>query len=163
MKQVMTSNLWDECGNGSIDGFHTTWLRMLINKLNANDEIKEYRKLAPWFISLTSNSLNSLLTNPWKVFYSYGHFLITESWVNPHFKRQIKGLDRVGYLENDILIYFTKHIELDPLHTKEMLKGIEKMSPNLSKQEINAILFGAHQAIQSGTIMYNYLNKYFNK
>ncbi len=30
MKKVMVSNLWDECGNGNLNKFHTYWLRQLL-------------------------------------------------------------------------------------------------------------------------------------
>jgi hypothetical protein len=91
--QVMSSNLWDECGNGNIDNFHTTWLRRLLKSLNKDNDIIEYRKTKPWFTSITSNSLNSLLTTVGGVYRAYGHFLITESWVAPHFTKMLIGME----------------------------------------------------------------------
>lgn len=161
LKQVMSSNLWDECGNGNIDGFHTTWLRRLLDYEDLWEELYEYRKTKPWFTSLTSNSLNSLLTAPNKTYAAYGHFLITEGWVCPHFEKMLRGLKRVGLDSEDTLIYFKKHIALDPQHTKEMLEGVLTMSPELNENFLKDIVCGAHQAAAAGSLMYDSLLKYF--
>ncbi len=163
MKQVMSSNLWDECGNGNIDKFHTTWLRRLLKSLNKEQEIIRYRLNKPWFVSLTSNSLNSFLTSIGKVYQAYGHFLITEGWVAPHFSKMLVGMDRVGLTSNDVQIYFTAHKTIDPFHTAEMLSGIKQMQPKLSSQQLRGIVEGACQAISAGSLMYDKLNKHFNK
>jgi hypothetical protein len=45
MKQVMSSNLWDECGNGNIDNFHTTSNTILAGPgLNTKGNIKPKNK-----------------------------------------------------------------------------------------------------------------------
>ncbi|VVH59981.1 hypothetical protein BSPWISOX_3043 [uncultured Gammaproteobacteria bacterium] len=163
MKQVMSSNLWDECGNGNIDNFHTTWLRRLLKSLNKDNDIIEYRKTKPWFTSITSNSLNSLLTTVGGVYRAYGHFLITESWVAPHFTKMLIGMENVGLTSKDTQLYFIAHKTIDPFHAAEMLSGIRKMKPQLEKKELKEIVSGACQAVAAGSVMYDELEKYFNE
>jgi Iron-containing redox enzyme len=161
MKKVMVSNLWDECGNGSLTRFHTYWLRQLIDKQLGWDSFLKYRLTKkPWFSAIGSNSLNSLLTRPQYKFRAYGHFLITEAWVKPHFLKIIKGLNRVDMTNNDIQIYFTEHVNIDPYHTKEMLSGIEHQNPPLNLNEIREIVIGAYQAIEANLKQYTLVLKH---
>lgn len=155
MKKVMVSNLWDECGNGNLTRFHTYWLRQLLDSQLGWDNFLQYRQCKkPWFSSIGSNSLNSLLSRPQYKFRAYGHFLITEAWVRPHFIKIIKGLNRVGLTNNDVQIYFSEHIRIDPHHTKEMLSGIEYQNPKLNIKEIREIVMGAYQAIEANLKQY---------
>lgn len=155
MKKVMVSNLWDECGNGNLTRFHTYWLRQLLDSQLGWDDFLQYRQYKkPWFSSIGSNSLNSLLTRPQYKFRAYGHFLITEAWVRPHFIKIIKGLNRVGLTNSDVQIYFSEHISIDPHHTQEMLSGIEHQNPKLNMNEAREIVMGAYQAIEANLKQY---------
>lgn len=163
MKRAIAENLWDECGNGKIEGFHTYWLRRLLKETDIIDSFEEYRKNVPWFTKITSNSFNMLGTRSSYKYRAYGHFLITESWVHSHFDSIIKGLDRVGLKDEDIQVYFTKHHTLDPFHTEDMLKALENQVPKLTNKEVYEVLEGAHAAVQAGTKLYNYSIEYFSK
>jgi hypothetical protein len=161
MKQVATSNLWDECGNGRLDRFHTYWLRQLIESTKDWDDIRIYRKeSAPWFSRITSNSFNRLLTRPGYKYQAYGHFLITEGWVFPHFERIVAGLRRVGLGDADIQVYFTAHINIDPHHTEELLAGIENQRPVFESDEIAEVIRGAHAAAAAGVKMFDLIQRY---
>jgi hypothetical protein len=61
MKAVAASNLWDECGHGKSHGFHTYWLRRLLNRLPGWETLAAYRQTAPWFTRIASNTFNVLL------------------------------------------------------------------------------------------------------
>ena len=161
MKQVMASNLWDECGNGHIDRFHTNWLRRLLTTMGAWDRLLQYRSHKPWFTGLTSNSLNLLLTRPGKSYAAYGHFLVTEGWVCPHFEKMVQGMERVGLTDDEVQIYFDMHIKIDPHHTQEMIAGIRQMQPPPTQKQLQGILTGAHQAAAAGSLMYDELLHYF--
>lgn len=163
MKQAMASNLWDECGSGNIDNFHTTWLYELIEAENAWEKIIEYRKIKPWFTSITANSFNSLLTGHKKKLRSFGHFLVTEGWVFPHFKKIIEGMNRLGITDNKIRIYFNMHIKIDPHHAEEMLASIVSNKPALTAEQLSDVLQGAHQAFAAGSLMYEKLLNHFKK
>ena len=164
MKSAMASNLWDECGNGKGTGFHTYWLRRLLNHLESYDSLPDYRdNVAPWFSKVTSNSFNSMATRPGYKYRAYGSFLITESWVNAHFKRIIVGMDRTNLSLEDITIYFTAHVKLDPFHTEDMLQSMRKQEPVLTQNEIDEILLGAHTAASAGQLMYDASLIYFQE
>lgn len=162
MKQVIVSNLWDECGQGKIDNFHTTWLRRLLNSIDAKDEIKHYRKIRPWFTACTSNSFNSLLTSPAGLYAAYGHFLITESWVPLHFSKIIQGMNRLGMTNKNTQIYFTAHINIDKYHATEIIHGILNQNPSLTFYQLRNLVRGACQAVVAGKVMYDHLLNYFN-
>ena len=161
MKMVTASNLWDECGNGKLQRAHTYWLRRLLNFTNNFEQIKSYRESTmPWFTKIMSNSSNMQFTRAPYKFRGYGSFLITESWVLPHFKRIINGLKRTGLYDRDISIYFDAHCKIDPYHTAEMLEGILQQQPELQPVEVDEVLYGAHIAVAAGTKMYEYLLPY---
>lgn len=161
MKKVIVSNLWDECGNGNLTKFHTYWLRQLINSLLDWNNFIQYRsEKQPWFSKISSNSFNSLLFRPQYKFRAYGHFLITEAWVESHFIKILKGLERVGLTQSDIQIYFSAHTKIDPHHTKEIISAIEYQSPVLTLEEIKEIVFGAYQAIEANLQQYNRVLNY---
>jgi len=155
MKKVMVSNLWDECGNGQLERFHTYWLRRLIDGLGDWQDLPTYRMTGkPWFSTITSNSLNSLLTRPAYKLRAYGHFLVTEGWVEPHFERILAGLERVGLGHDDIAVYFQAHCKIDPHHTEEMLEGLQYQVPALSAAEATEVVWGAHLAAAAGLAQY---------
>ncbi len=163
MKKTMTSNLWDECGNGKLSGFHTYWLRRLLDRLDCFDKLPQYREdSAPWFGKITSNSFNMMATRPGYKFRAYGSFLITESWVQAHFERILAGMARVGLDHRDLAVYFTSHVGIDPFHTEEMLQAILHQQPRLSLDEVSEIVMGAHTAIKAGTRLYEHAYKYFS-
>lgn len=161
MKKAIARNLWDECGNGELDGFHTYWLRRLLDKANIISNFQDYRKNVPWFTKITSNSFNMYGTRSAYKYRAYGHFLITESWVHNHFEKIIKGLNRVGLVDEDTQVYFTKHYDLDPFHTADMLNAMEKQMPKLTETEIAELLIGAHTAVIAGTKLYDHSLRYF--
>lgn len=147
MKAVAASNLWDECGHGKPVGFHTYWLRRLLAHRNAWDALAAYRARAPWFTRIASNTFNVLLWRPTYVYRKYGFFLITESWVAPHFSRLLAGLQRVGLAQQDVTVYFEAHLTIDPHHGAELLTGLSQHAPALGPWEIDEVLRGAHLAI----------------
>ena len=161
MKKVAVSNLWDECGNGQLDRFHTYWLRRLLDGTRDWSGIREYRRrAAPWFARITSNSLNRTLTRPGLKFQAYGHFLTTEAWVLPHFERILAGLKRVGLADPDVQVYFAAHIRIDPHHTDEMLAGIRNQRPALTRRELAEVALGAHTASAAGVNMYDRVERH---
>ena len=161
MKMIVSSNLWDECGRGKLKQAHTYWLRQMLDEMDSFEKILKYReKNIPWFTKIMSNSSNMMFTRPCYNLRGYGSFLITESWVLPHFERTIRGLEKVSLNHEDITIYFTEHCKIDPFHTAEMLEGILQQVPELEKEEIEEILLGAHTAVAAGTKMYDYLLPY---
>jgi hypothetical protein len=161
MKQVLSSNLWDECGNGKIDGFHTSWLIRLLSNKNQWPEFLEFRKSRPWYSMATSHSFNSLLTTPGRNFAAYGTFLINESWVIPHFIKILAGMDRLNIEDADVRIYFEAHCNIDDHHSAELIEGIMKQSPELKQSQRRDVLVGAHQAIASANVMYANMLSYF--
>ena len=163
LKKVVASNLWDECGRGKLNDFHTYWLRMLLEELNGWNQLSDYRKLtSPWYAKITSNSFNMLLTRPGYKYMAYGAFLIFESWVHPHFERIIAGLKRVGIDQEDLSIYFTAHLAIDQYHTRELLAGIANQEPRLNQAEVDQILLGSHLAIAAGTAQYGRMLSYLS-
>jgi hypothetical protein len=155
MKKIMASNLSDECGNGKLSRFHTYWLRRLLERTDDWEGIRDYRRRSvPWFANIVSNSLNMLLTRSAYKYRAYGHFLITEAWVAPHFEKILSGLRRVGLDHEDITVYFSQHLAIDPHHTEEMLEGILHQRPALADREIEEILWGAHSAVSAALHMY---------
>lgn len=164
MKNSMTSNLWDECGNGSVKRFHTHWLRLLLDRLGGIPEFTQRRaNCIPWFTGITSNSFNMMATRPGYKYRAYGSFLITESWVNAHFGRILDGMKRVGLDHPDLTIYFTKHFSIDPHHTDQILTAMAHQQPELTPEEITEVLWGAHTAVAAGTKLYLQSIKYFVK
>jgi hypothetical protein len=164
MKNVMSSNLWDECGNGEITSFHTYWLRRLINSLDIADSFCNFRdEKLPWFTSITSNSFNMMATRSGYKYRAYGSFLITESWVKPHFDKILNGLKRLDLLNEDINIYFKKHCVIDPCHTEQIKQAFTYQQPRLDPEEVNEVLWGAHTAVIAGTKLYDLSIKYFTE
>lgn len=161
MKKTMTSNLWDECGNGRLLNFHTYWLRRLLTSLGAMETLPTYRETLPWFAKATSNSFNMMATRPGYKFRAYGSFLVTESWVQAHFTRIVDGMRRVGLDGRDVAVYFTSHIRIDPTHTDEILQALVHQDPALTGPEIAEVLRGAHTAVAAGTRLYEHCLAHF--
>jgi hypothetical protein len=160
----MASNLWDECGNGDLKGFHTYWLRRLLQHTGRFEAIRTYREQeAPWFAKVTSNSYNMMATRPGYKYRAYGSFLITESWVFAHFQRILAGLRRVGLTSPDVMVYFDSHVRIDPRHTHEMLQAIIQQQPRLSPAEVRELLIGAHTAVAAGTALYERAYRHFQE
>ncbi len=162
MKKVMVSNLWDECGNGSLNKFHTYWLRRLLEQTNDWEDLIDYRaeNKKPWVSGILSNVFNVFLTRPHYKFRAYGFFTTTESWVEPHFIRILQGLNRVKLDHDDIAIYFKAHINIDPQHSNELLEAIACQSPVLTVAEIKEVLIGAHQSVFAAQIQYRTVMAY---
>ncbi|MGK7956452.1 MAG: iron-containing redox enzyme family protein [Crocosphaera sp.] len=161
MKKASVGNCWDECGKGELDGFHTYWLRMLLEQTNTWEKFAHYRsQLMPWFAKLTSNAFNVLLTRPGYKYAAYGNFTIGESWVPPHFEKILQGMKRVGLDHPNNTIYFEKHVHLDPYHTKDLLDGFAYQEPALTVAEVDQVLFGAHVMIAAATKQYERMLDY---
>lgn len=161
LKRMTSANLWDECGNGDLMGFHTYWLRQILAHSADFDDLKTYRqKEKPWFSAITSNAFNSLLTRPGRKYRAYGCFTTTEAWVEPHFEKLLKGLERTGLSHPDINIYFVAHRKIDPFHTRELLDGILDQVPAITLPEIREIILGAHTAVAAGVSQYCLLLEY---
>ncbi len=160
MKNVIVANLWDECGHGCLTNFHTYWLRRLLQRQEAWQHLREYRKSQPWFTKIIANSLNMLLTrSPYK-YEAYGTFLINEGFVAPHFRPILKGLQRTQLDHEDIGIYFKAHVIVDPNHTMELVKAVKQQQPKLTQNKINKIIMGSHLAIAAASKQYQYMLEY---
>lgn len=163
LKRASSSNLWDECGRGKFTDFHTYWLRMLLDQLQAWEQFLHYREEEmPWFAMVTSNAFNILLTRPGYKYAAYGHFVVGESWVPPHFLRILEAMKRVGFCHPDELIYFEKHVAIDTYHTQDLLDGIAHQKPELTQEEVNQVLLGAHEMIAASTAQYSHMLAYLS-
>jgi hypothetical protein len=160
LKRSSASNLWDECGRGKLRDFHTYWLRMLLEETNTWEQFVNYRETMPWFVELTSNAFNMLLTRPGQKFAAYGFFILGESWVQPHFSKILDGMKRVGFDHEDDTIYFEKHANIDPYHTKELLDGFAYQKPQLTQAEVDQVLLGAQVMLTAATAQYNRMLPY---
>jgi len=155
MKKVACSNLSDECGNLELSGFHTYWLRRLIDHLDDWEGILKYRQQDKvWSSSITSNNLNMLLTRPAYKLRAYGCFTTSEAWVQPHFERIMVGLKRLDLYHEDIAIYFSAHEKLDPHHTQELIDGLRYQTPQLTPQQVQEVLKGSHLCVAGGVAQY---------
>lgn len=163
LKRTSSSNLWDECGRGKFSEFHTYWLRMLLERLQAWGQFRRYREEEmPWFAILISNAFNVLLTRPGYKYAAYGHFVVGESWVPPHFLRILEGMKRVGFCHPDEVIYFEKHVDIDTYHTQDLLDGIAHQKPELTQEEVDQILLGAHEMVAASTVQYKRMLSYLS-
>ena len=161
MKAAIASNLWDECGNGRLDKFHTYWLRRLLNSRDWWARLARYREEdRPWFASITTNVFNIFLTRPGLRLTAYGWFLINESWVAPHFKKILSGMVRHGLTDRDTQAYFKAHVYIDPSHTRELLTAMRDMVPALSPVQCQQVLDGAVLAIEATKRQYDYMLGY---
>lgn len=155
MKKVIASNLFDECGNGALNRFHTYWLRRLVERQDDWDGLVEYRRTAkPWFASITSNIFNALLTRPGYKYRAYGCFIVTEAWVEAHFNAILAGLRRLELDQDDVAVYFRAHKNIDPQHTDELLTALLHQTPALSAAELSEVMLGAHLAVAAGISQY---------
>ena len=156
LKKAMASNLWDECGNGALTRFHTYWLRRMLERLNDWEGLPNYRRdnHKPWSSGVLSNMFNVLLTRPGYKLRAYGCFLITESWVEPHFVRILDGLNRVGLDHDDVSVYFKAHVKIDPHHTAELIEALRYQTPRLLPAEIAEIMRGVNLALAGAVCQY---------
>ena len=77
MKIAVSANFWDEVGRGKLEGFHTYWLRRLIEGLDDWDSLVRYRRDdKPWYTMITTNVFNVLLTRPGLKWRRYGWFAL---------------------------------------------------------------------------------------
>ncbi|KAA2253931.1 iron-containing redox enzyme family protein [Solihabitans fulvus] len=159
-KAVAAANLWDEVGRGKLENFHTYWLRRLLEATDGWDALYEYRESHPWFAKFTSNMNAALLTRPSRKMMAYGCFLVFESWVEPHFVNILDGLTRVGILDDEVRIYFTAHVKIDPRHSRELSDGLRLQRPLLSDQEVRDVVHGAHLASAAGRRQFDHMLTY---
>lgn len=150
-KAVAAANLWDECGRGRLENFHTYWLRRLLEFSAGWDRLLSYRHDHPWFAKMTSNLLTALLTRPGRKQMAYGCFLVFESWVEPHFRAVLDGMRRVGLTDPDLTIYFAAHVAIDPRHSGELSDALRLQRPALTPRELGEIVYGANLAVSAGT------------
>lgn len=161
-KAVVAANLWDECGRGKLENFHTFWLRRLIDASPGGWEgFSEYRTGHPWFAKITSNTNAMLLSRPAYVQQAYGCFLVFESWVAPHFRNLLAAMDRLGIDEDDRRIYFAAHVAVDPRHAQELADGVRFQRPALTPPEIRRAVQGAHLAAEAGRLQYDHWLSHF--
>lgn len=149
-KAVAAANLWDECGRGRLEKFHTYWLRRLLEASDGWDRIYQQREHHPWFTKITSNLFAALLTRQSRKQMAFGCFLVFESWVEPHFRAILDGMQRVGMTSEDLTIYFAAHIAIDPRHSRELSDAIRAQQPRLDPRELHDIVYGAHLAASAG-------------
>lgn len=160
MKAVAAANLWDECGRGNLDNFHTYWLRRLLTAANGWDQLEHDRQEQPWFAKITSNVFASLLTRPSRKLEAYGAFLVFESWVEAHFRALLEGMSRVGLTSDDEQIYFTAHVAIDPRHGRNLADALRAHQPSMNERELHQVALGASVAVDAGTRQYDYVLKY---
>ncbi|BBP02517.1 iron-containing redox enzyme family protein [Sulfuriferula nivalis] len=161
MKISTVSNLWDELGHGSLRNFHTYWLRRLLDGLGSKQDFMNYRtNNRPWFTKITTNIFNILLSRPGLKYMKYGWFLTNEGWVEPHFEEIVAGMNRVNFLKDDIQIYFTAHISIDPVHTEELIDGLLHQTPTLTPKELQHVVAGAQMAVAAAKIQYDHVLQY---
>lgn len=161
-KAVAVANLWDECGRGRLENFHTFWLRRFIGpEPDQWDAFMRLRGENPWFAKITSNTNNMLLTRPAYKQMAYGCFMMFESWVEPHFRAIMGAMDRLGDFDNDRRVYFAAHIAVDPRHSRELSDGLRMQCPALDTRRLNDVVHGAHLAVAAGTRQYDHWLRYF--
>ena len=159
-KAIAAANLWDECGRGSLDKFHTYWLRQLLRATDGWDALYAFRPQHPWFAKFTSNMNAALLTRASRKQMAYGCFLVFESWVEPHFVRILDGMTRVGLLDDDTRLYFAAHVKIDPRHSRELSDGLRMQCPALSPAELHDVVYGAHLAASAGKRQFDHMLDY---
>lgn len=159
-KAVAAANLWDECGRGKLENFHTYWLRRLLEESDGWNRIYDYRQQHPWFAKITSNVLTALLTRPSRKQVAYGCFFVFESWVEPHFRAVLEGMKRVGLTSDDLTIYFAAHVSIDPRHSRELSDALRAQRPLLDARELRDVVQGAHLATNSGCRQFDLMLAY---
>ncbi|MEO6700222.1 MAG: iron-containing redox enzyme family protein [Jatrophihabitantaceae bacterium] len=163
-KAVVAANLWDECGRGRLENFHTYWLRRLLTATNGWQALAEFREgQQPWFSRITSNVFSAVLTRPSRTMLAYGCFLIFEGWVEPHFRKILQGLDRVGMTDDDIGVYFSAHVKIDPRHSQELSDGLRGQLPELEPDQVAAVVQGALLAVDAGTRQFDAMLAYLTR
>lgn len=161
-KAVAAANLWDECGRGKLENFHTYWLRRLLEASDGWDRLYQYRPKHPWFAKITSNLLMALLTRPSRKQIAYGCFFVFESWVEPHFRAILEGMRRVGLTSDDLTIYFAAHASIDPRHSRELSDALRVQQPRLDARELRDVMYGAHLATSVGKRQFDHMLDYLS-
>ncbi len=163
MKRTVVANLWDECGRGDLQDFHTYWLRRLVERHADWDSLVEYRLNRPWFTQITTNVFNAFLTRPGLRLRAYGWFAVNESWVAPHFEDILAGTARTRLDDEETEVYFRKHVVIDPYHTAELTRALRQQVPELSRDEARAVVHGAHNAIAATCRQYDAMLEYLTE
>jgi Iron-containing redox enzyme len=161
-KAVAAANLWDECGRGKLENFHTYWLRRLLEASDGWQRLEEHRRQHPWFAKITSNLFTALLTRPSRKQMAYGCFLVFESWVEPHFRAILEGMRRVGLTSDDLTIYFEAHVAIDPRHSRELADALRVQQPHLDERELHDVVYGAHLAAGAGARQFDHMLQYLS-
>lgn len=160
LKSAAAINLYDECGRGELKNFHTYWLRLLLEDIGW-DTFLEYRtNERPWFAGVTSNVFTMLLTRPGLKTAAYGHFIISEGWVPPHFTKLLNGMERCGLQHPSSSLYFSAHVKLDPTHTEELIRAVEVQVPALDAPQCREIVRGARISIAGAIAQYDHMLHY---
>jgi hypothetical protein len=161
-KAVAAANLWDECGRGRLENFHTYWLRRLLEDSAGWASLAAFRPAQPWFSKITSNLFTALLTRASRKQMAYGCFLVFESWVEPHFRAILEGMRRVGLSSEDQTIYFAAHIAIDPRHSRELSDALRVQRPALDADRLHDIGYGAHLAAHAGARQFDRMLTYLS-
>jgi hypothetical protein len=159
-KAVAAANLWDECGRGKLENFHTYWLRRLLEATDGWQDLYDYRSQHPWFAKFTSNMNAAMLTRSSRKMMAYGCFLVFESWVEPHFVKILEGLTRVGVLDDEVRLYFTAHVKIDPRHSQELSDGLREQRPLLDQHQVAEVVRGAMLAAEAGRRQFDHMLGY---
>lgn len=155
LKSMAGVNLADELGRGKLEHAHTYWLRVYLDETDGWVRLRKYRRTErPWFTNIMSNVFNMTLTRPGLKFVAYGHFLLTEALVCPHFERLIAGMRRLGLCQGDASLYFTAHAKLDPYHAEELIDGLANQRPELGPDEVQQIILGAEWTVAGAQEQY---------
>ena len=150
MKAAAAENLWDEVGHGKLQNFHTSWLQDLLDAENAGERLREYRgRPERWRFLITVNLMNTFLTRPGMKYRAYGATLVLESVVEPHFRRIIAGMERVGLRNRETQSYFRNHIAIDPRHTADLIDAVIQQAPMLSLTALREIVIGASSVVNA--------------
>ena len=149
MKAVAAENLWDEVGRGKLHNFHTSWLQDLLDAEGAGEVLRDYRgRPERWHFLISTNLMNAFLTRPGLKYRAYGATIVLESVVEPHFRRIIAGMERVGLRNRATQSYFRNHIAIDPRHTADLIDAVVQQAPTLPLTALREIVIGASSAVK---------------
>ena len=149
MKAVAAENLWDEVGRGKLHNFHTSWLQNLLDAEDAWETLRNYRgRPERWRFLISTNLMNAFLSRPGLKYRAYGATIVLESVVEPHFRRIIAGMGRVGLYNRATQSYFRNHIAIDPRHTADLIDAVAQQAPTLSHTALGEIVIGAMSAVK---------------
>ena len=72
----------------------------------------------------------------------------------------LDGLTRVGVIDDEVRIYFTAHVKIDPRHSRELSDGLRLQRPLLTPAEVRDVVHGAHLASSAGKRQFDYMLAY---